>query len=328
MDKSFYSYIIRLMIFAFIFTSALSCSKDDNPEKENEVKEDTRLMPNVTWAKSTKDLIVGMELTSEHYNTLRFTSGTIEYIPAIGTILPVGLDQEIKIKFTPTDTLLYKTLSDVSKINVLPLPITTDYDGNVYHSVVIGHQVWMVENLKTTHFRNGDSITNAITNKQWMTNGPAYCNYGNDEANGMKYGRIYNDDAMMDKRLITPAGWHVPTPSDWNGLVSWLYYKGYNYDHSTSGYQKLAKALSATTDWLPSLEEGSPGNDLTKNNSSGFTALPGGERYADGEFSGLGTLCVWNTYEALPARQIYLNSNGLEENVVNGGMYIRCIKDY
>jgi hypothetical protein len=43
----------------------------------------------------------------------------------------------------------------------------TDFDGNIYHTVTIGPQLWMVETLKTTHYRNGDPIPDVSDNTQW-----------------------------------------------------------------------------------------------------------------------------------------------------------------
>ncbi|HSG27808.1 MAG TPA: hypothetical protein VLA34_04955, partial [Candidatus Krumholzibacterium sp.] len=34
----------------------------------------------------------------------------------------------------------------------------TDIDGNVYHTVTIGSQVWLVENLRATRYRSGRPI--------------------------------------------------------------------------------------------------------------------------------------------------------------------------
>lgn len=53
----------------------------------------------------------------------------------------------------------------------------TDIDGNVYTEVVIGTQIWMVENLKTKKYRNGDAIGTDFSG----TTG-AVCAYNNDEA--------------------------------------------------------------------------------------------------------------------------------------------------
>ena len=69
----------------------------------------------------------------------------------------------------------------------------TDIDGNVYQIVTIGTQVWMAENLKVTHYRNGDPIPNVTESATWegLTTG-AYCNYNNDVNNVATYGRLYN----------------------------------------------------------------------------------------------------------------------------------------
>ena len=58
------------------------------------------------------------------------------------------------------------------------IPTTvTDIDGNVYHTVTIGTQVWMIENLKVTRYRNGDPIINIIEAAEWntLTTGAWFC---------------------------------------------------------------------------------------------------------------------------------------------------------
>ena len=42
-----------------------------------------------------------------------------------------------------------------------------DYDGNIYETVQIGDQLWMGENLKVTHFNNGDEILTGLTGADW-----------------------------------------------------------------------------------------------------------------------------------------------------------------
>ncbi len=88
----------------------------------------------------------------------------------------------------------------------------TDIDGNVYTTVTIGTQVWLVENLKVTRYRNGDAIPNITDATQWanLSTG-AYCNYNNDINNANIYGRLYNWQAVTDVRNIAPVGWLVQT---------------------------------------------------------------------------------------------------------------------
>ena len=195
-----------------------------------------------------------------------------------------------------------------------------DADGYNYPVVQIGDQVWMAENLKTTRYRNGDPIT-----QQWA--------YKNDANNAAKYGRLYTWYAATDSRGIAPAGWHVPTDAEWTILENYLIANGYNYDGTTTG-NKIAKALAATTDWYTYTGTGTPGADLTKNNSSGFTALPGGYRYYGGAFYYVGSSGYWwcsTEYNSADTwcRNLYYYYDDLSRNYDSKscGFSVRCLRD-
>lgn len=142
-----------------------------------------------------------------------------------------------------------------------------DIDGNVYSSVTIGTQTWLVENLKTTRYRNGDPIGNVTDGDLWRNLiSDAYCDYNNDSSNAETYGRLYNWFAVDDDRGIAPAGWHVATNEEWITLSTYLAGGDYLKGSRESGDQLKE---SGTLHWA---------NGNTGNNKSGFTALPGGER--------------------------------------------------
>lgn len=70
---------------------------------------------------------------------------------------------------TGTGTDVYN-LADIDSITFTvsgDTGIVIDIDGNVYHTVRIGTQVWLRENLKVTHYRNGDPIPNVTDGAQW-----------------------------------------------------------------------------------------------------------------------------------------------------------------
>ncbi len=168
-----------------------------------------------------------------------------------------------------------------------------DADGNVYSTVKIGTQVWTVENLKTTKYNDGTSIPNVTDNDEWanLITG-AYCNYDNLESNVKTYGRLYNWYAVETGKLAT-KGWHVPTHDEWTILENYLIANGYNYD-DPNDKTKIAKSLCGRTNFELSDDEGTPGYQPENNNSTGFTALPGGYRfYDDGEFDGIGEIGYW-----------------------------------
>jgi len=209
----------------------------------------------------------------------------------------------------------------------------TDLNGNVYHSVNIGSQTWMVENLKTTKYNDGTDIPLVTDHTAWtkLSTG-AYCWYNNDaETHKNTYGALYNAYAVNTGKLA-PTGWHVATDAEWTTLENYLTANGYNYDSSTSG-KKFAKSLAAITNWTTSTVIGAIGNDLTKNNSTGFSAFPGGWRNEYG-FALAGGIGWWwtSTNESLGnafIRGIFFDQSNILRlvDIKWNGLSVRCVKD-
>jgi len=210
-----------------------------------------------------------------------------------------------------------------------------DIDGNVYQTVRIGNQVWMAENLRTTRYNDGTPVSLDTSKTTWTyTKTEKYCYYGNiTNADSIrKFGALYNWFAVNTKKLA-PSGWHIPTYAEWDTLQNYMISKGYNYDGVTTG-NKIGKSLAAKTDWVTSTNTGAVGNNQEQNNSSGFSAFPGGMRYSDGGFDGIGCRgSFWTATECTPAdsRYRYLNfSNGyLLKSYFHKscGFSVRCVRD-
>ena len=168
---------------------------------------------------------------------------------------------------------------DTSGIQITMTPLVTgtvkDAEGNTYQTVQIGNQVWTAENLRSTKYNDGTSISSG-----------SYCFYNNttEAAAKKKWGAIYNFTTATSGKLA-PTGWHVATDADWTTMEKYLITHGYNYDGTTDS-NKIAKSLCAQTDWEVDTDYvGTPGKDLSKNNASGFSALPAGYRTYDGTFT-------------------------------------------
>lgn len=195
----------------------------------------------------------------------------------------------------------------------------TDLDGNVYHTVTIGTQVWMKENLKVMHYRNGDPIPFVTDTTTWkgLTTG-ACCSYDNFMGNANTFGMLYNGYAVADSRHICPAGWHVPVNAEWTILINYL-------GGAAVAGGKMKE--TGTTHW------NNPNTGAT--NESGFTARAGGIRHSnDASFSGSGTQGIWwsATEPYTPYMTYYslVNYNQtITTNVADkcGGLSVRCVKD-
>lgn len=241
------------------------------------------------------------------------TANTLYYVRAYA-INSLGLTYGNEVSFTTQST-------------------TTDIDGNKYRIAKIGTQVWMVENLKTTKFNDGTSIPLVSDNNAWSAlSTPGFCYYNNDDASRATYGALYNWYTINTGKLA-PTGWHVPTDAEWTTLENYLIANGYNYDGTTIE-NKIAKSLSATTGWFTSIITGVTGNDLSKNNTSGFTGLPGGYIANNGTFYYIGYYGSWwssSQYSTNNAWNRYLTNSNYTVRKSNfnmqSGFSVRCVRD-
>jgi uncharacterized protein (TIGR02145 family) len=217
----------------------------------------------------------------------------------------------------------------------LELGEVTDIDGNTYRTVKIGDQWWMAENLKATHYQNGDTIPNVTNSAAWegLTTG-AYCEQNNDISNVTVYGRLYNWFAATDSRNIAPAGWHVSTDVDWQQLEMFLgltYFQA-AFGNAFRGTDEGGKLKEVgTTHWL------SPNTGAT--NETGFSGLPGGYRNGIGSYDNSIGYCtfIWTSTEAYDdwadgfAKYRNLSSNDSRiyrlHDYMTSGFSVRCVKD-
>jgi uncharacterized protein (TIGR02145 family) len=215
--------------------------------------------------------------------------------------------------------------------------IVKDKDGNVYHPVKIGTQVWMQENLKTTKFNDGTDIPPVTDSAEWVyLTAPGYCWYDNDEARYKNtYGAIYNWYTVNTGKLC-PTGWHLPADDEWTALGEYLIANGYNYDSTTTanGY---AKAIASDTGWfsINYIDCAVGSSDYPdKINATGFTALPGGIRNNKGEFERIGLYGMWWSSSERDTslawyRTLAYDHCGLVRSwtLKENGFSIRCLKD-
>ena len=156
----------------------------------------------------------------------------------------------------------------------------TDYDGNVYHTVRLGEQCWMRENLRTTHYADGTAIA---TSSSSSTTVPYY--YRNTSLNVVQYGLFYNWVAVMNGaeqtnanpsgvQGVCPDGWHVPSAAEWEELSNFI--NSIPHYRCGTGSGSVAKALASRTGWNNNSTACAPGNNQATNNSSGFNAMPAG----------------------------------------------------
>ncbi len=227
-------------------------------------------------------------------NLTNLVENTTYYVRAYATN-SAGTTYGNEISFT--------TEAGSSSGNACPgTPTVTDYDGNIYNTVQIGTQCWMKENLRTTHYANGDPIAEGITYSSEIPY--RYAPDGN-AANVTAYGYLYNWPAVMHGDSSSnanpsgiqgacPAGWHVPSATEWDQLAT---YVNSHSEFLCGGYNNyIAKALASNIGWnYHNVSDAcAVCNNLTQNNATGFSAMPAGQSYGINHY-GFGDMAVFSS---------------------------------
>jgi uncharacterized protein (TIGR02145 family) len=201
---------------------------------------------------------------------------------------------------------------------------TVSYGNKTYNTVQIGTQCWLKENLDVGEMIQGtqEQTDNGVVEK--------YC-YNNDQNNCNVYGGLYqwaeavqyqngatnttfpNPDFSGNVRGLCPAGWHLPTITEYKTLIA-----------------------SVNNDGNKLKAEGQGTGSGAGTNTTGFSALMTGIRNGDGNFSDLDNATVyWSSTQGSNydgAYDIIMGSSNstIIENNYGGKSYghsVRCIKD-
>ena len=217
-------------------------------------------------------------------------------------------------------------------------PVTNeceDYDGNIYQTIQIGDQLWMAENLKVTHYRNGDAIQyvqqESAEPDVWenLSTG-AYGYYNDSQSNQDTYGNLYNWYAVDDSRNIAPEGWHIPTDEEIKELEMALGMSQSEADDTGwRGTNEGSKLAGRADLWTDGALENNAEFD-----TSGFSFLPGGYRYYDlGGYNYLTYLgYFWSATDSGDnawRRDLYCNNPPVYRlsSSRRYGFSVRCVRD-
>jgi uncharacterized protein (TIGR02145 family) len=208
-----------------------------------------------------------------------------------------------------------------------------DYDDNIYHTVAIGSQCWMKENMRSTRFPDGTLIPLSSTASATEA---ARCYPNGNAANVAKYGYLYSWSAAMhgnppiDGQGICPDGWHIPSRVEWESLFSYVGSRPpYTCGGSSGNY---AKALAADHTWQSANGTCEIGNGIANNNATDFSMIPAGE--CEGSYSHFNTVAAFHSsyrqgnYSMVFA--FYRNDRYVFDylgSMVNRMLSVRCLRD-
>jgi len=200
--------------------------------------------------------------------------------------------------------------------------ILFDVNGRSYPVIQIGSQVWMGSNLKVWKFNDGKVIQSYGNPFVWDTLViPAMTWYNDNGYMDTTWGCLYNWYAVNTGKLA-PAGWHVPTDSEWTTLVDYL------------GGNEVAGGLMKSTGIMGTGNGLWASPNLGATNSSRFGGLPAGDRGHEGNYYDLNQFgSFWTSTEKDVSyawyRMLSYNNAAARRTYDNKtfGFSVRCIRD-
>src|ERR1035437_4685727 len=235
-------------------------------------------------------LTISMEVSSDGGATWNYNNGTAT--GNIGAGVPVGNNKTITWTYSGANNPNFKILilanDETADGSPCPGTETVIYSGKTYHTIQIGPQCWLKENLDIGTRINGSvNQTNNSTIEK-------YC-YNDDPANCTTYGGLYQWNEAMQyvttsgTKGICPEGWHLPTYAE---------------------LQTLSTAVGGNGNALKAIGQGTGSGAGT--NTSDFSALLAAGRNNNGSFGSLGLGALfWSSSEinASTAHDMLLLSN-------------------
>lgn len=288
----------------------------------------------VCWDSAAFPTIADDTLTSDDISWYQYTTtlhrlkpNTTYYVSAFA-INKAGVGYGDEITFTTAPAAATITFN-----NDLAYGTVADVDGNVYKTIDIGNQTWMAENLRTTRYNDQTEIPLVTGDTAWgLLQTPGYCWYeNNEEVFKNIYGAYYNWLTVNTGKLC-PSGWHVPSDGEWKVLEMEL---GMTQEEADKldwrGIEAVKLKETGTMNWYSR-------SNVNGTNTSGFTALPGGERslyYTTDTYKNEGFNASWWTSTAITEwsgayfRSIQYGSYRIYRfpAYIQQGLNVRCIKD-
>lgn len=216
-----------------------------------------------------------------------------------------------------------------------------DYEGNTYHTVVIGDQCWTRENLRTSHYADGTPIPRKTSGNS--TTSPFYFYKYTSDQNLVDYGYHYNWAAAMNGAAssnavpsgvqgVCPNGWHLPSKAEWEIMFNFVNSFARHRCNNTPQY--INRALASKRNWNSSGTSCAPGNSTSSSNTTLFSAMPAGYYISGDNSSGTGNVAeFWSTTIDSGSRvwrpRVYYSYTTVDFSSENTtyAYSIRCIKN-